>query len=105
MRNLDAFTRYKCSFIGPICHGFLREFDFHKQPEHIMIPFIIWGIKELVEDIAEDQVEKVATSVADKVLASLGECTLTEDELKLCADANEVQAAVLAKVKSKLGTA
>lgn len=67
-----------------------------------MIPLIIMGIKSLVEDIAEDQAKSVATSVADNVLKSLGDCTLTEDELKLCADANEVQAAVLAKVKTKL---
>jgi hypothetical protein len=60
------------------------------------------GIKALAEDIAEDQAKKVATGVADSVLASLGDCTLTEDELKLCADANEVQNAVLAKVQAKL---
>jgi hypothetical protein len=70
-----------------------------------MIPFLIWGIKEIVEDVAEDQAEKVAFAISDKILASLGDCTLTEDELTLCADANEVQNAVLAKVRSKLKTA
>lgn len=69
-----------------------------------MIPLIIMGIKALAEDIAEDQAKKVATSVADSVLASLGECTLTEDELTACADANAIQAAVLDKVKAKLSS-
>jgi hypothetical protein len=67
-----------------------------------MIPLIIWAIKEVAEDIAEDQAQKVATGVADQVLASLGDCTLTEDELTMCADSKDVQAAVLAKVKAKL---
>jgi hypothetical protein len=67
-----------------------------------MIPLLIMGIKALAEDIAEDQAKKVATSVADQVLASLGDCTLTEDEAAACADSNAIQAAVLAKVKAKL---
>ena len=69
-----------------------------------MIPLLLWAVREIAEDIAEDQAKKIATSVADSVLASLGDCTLTEDELTACADANAIQAAVLDKVKAKLSS-
>jgi hypothetical protein len=70
-----------------------------------MIPLIIWAIKEVAEDIAEDQAEKLATGVADSVLKSLDLCTLTEAELAATTSAQQVQDAVLAKVKATLSNA
>jgi hypothetical protein len=37
-----------------------------------MIPLLIWAIKEVAEDIAEDEAEKLAGDVKDKIIKAAG---------------------------------
>ena len=67
-----------------------------------MIPLLIWAVKEVVEDVAENEVEAVAKAAADAMFLAIDGITLTDEEKRLCADADEVVAATLAKVKATL---
>lgn len=67
-----------------------------------MIPLLIWAVKEIAEDFAEDQVEKVAMSAADAIFKQIDGVTLTDEERQACASVDEIIAATLVKVKETL---
>lgn len=67
-----------------------------------MIPLLIWAVKEIAEDFAEDQVEKVAMSAADAIFKQIDGVTLTDAERQACASVDEIIAATLVKVKETL---
>jgi hypothetical protein len=67
-----------------------------------MIPLIIWAVKEIAEDMAEDAAEKVAMNAADAIFKQIDGVTLTDEERQACASVDEVIAATLTKVKETL---
>jgi len=79
-----------------------------------MIPLIIWAVKEIAEDIAENEVESLAGGLKDKILKSAGldqaEVLADEEAQKLMQSFNisdisqirAIEANIIAKINDNL---
>jgi len=79
-----------------------------------MIPLIIWAVKEIAEDIAENEVESLAGGLKDKILKAAGldqaEVLADEEAQKLMQSFNisdisqirAIEANIIAKINDNL---